>query len=381
MYARFLGTPALVVLGMAGALEGQVADPSLTMCPWSFEENRGQFDGGAAFVGRDGGMRTFVDRDAITLQLVSIVDEGTVRGVNVRLTFEGASPLARAEGLSKLPGIVNYFLGNDPAMWLSEIPTFASVAVRDLYPGIDLVVRGGRTGRLEYDLEVAPGADLEALKIRLEGQDGVSVLDERVLLLRTSLGSLRQDIPATWEILSDGTHRPLDARWIRHGLDRFGFEVPGRDPSLPLVIDPGLVWSTFLGGTNLEFAYAVALDATGAATIAGRAHLGFPTTPGAFMTTIPGTGNAFVSRISPTGSTLLYSTFLGGSYCCGSPVDEALTLAVDGTGAATIGGYTLSSNFPTTPGAYATSCGPIVWCGFVTRLSPNGASLLYPNVA
>jgi hypothetical protein len=339
-----------------------------------FEENRGQFDSPALLVGRGDGATVFVEANAITLQILKDVDDDRAHGLNLRLAFEGASAETRVEGLELLPGIMNYFYG-DPSNWRTEIPTYAEVAIRDLYPGIDLLVHGIARGRLEYDLVLEPWAELADVVVRFDGSDGLTLAERGEVHVRTALGETRQDMPGTWEILPSGEKRAAECAALLLGPNRLGFEIPGRDASLPLVIDPGLVFSTYLGGANSDHAVAVRVGLPGEITVAGVTEsFDLPTTPGAFDVTHNGSLDVFVTRFNAAGSALVYSTLLGGA-----GGDQVSDLAVDAAGTATVSGSTFTPpvpTFPTTPNAF----NPVPsggFDGFIARLSPNGSALLY----
>jgi len=375
MIPLFLAPLLSATLQGAGENAGSAA--MLSRLPLAFVENRGQWDTPARFVARRGGMTARVEKDALVLQLERREEDDRIDGIVVRLVFEGALETVALEGEGTQPGIWNFFLGNDPAKWRTEVPGYASVLYRGLREGVDLRVRE-EGGRLEYDLILSPGADLDGVVVRCEGIEGLEVEPDGSPAMRTPLGRILQSPPATWQVLPGGERMPIEARFRVIGPERFGFEAPARDPAHALIIDPGLVYATFLGGTLVDSPTALALDASGAATVAGLTlSPGFPTTAGAYDTSfnpIWTSSDVFVSRLSPDGGTLLYSTFLGGVNS-----EAAGALALDPSGAATLAGRTWSEDFPTTAGAYDTSfnVGASWPDAFVTRLSPTGAFLLY----
>ncbi len=356
--------------------------------PVAFVPNLGQWEHQATYVARVGAMTVFLQDKGWTFTLAERQGQTESvppmrpraradrepepvqgRGVAVRMTFAGASePKLSAE--HQLPGRHNYFLGNDPTKWRSDVPLYGSVSYHQLYPGIDVRVRE-QDGHLEYDLMLEPQAQLEPVEVAVEGIERMRLDSEGTLVLETLLGPVRMPAPLTWEEGPSGERSLVTCRYVLRGENRFGFKVSGRRPGWALTVDPGLVYSTFLGGTVQDAAFAVALDAQGAATVAGRTDSAdFPTTPGAFDTSI-GTADAFVTRLSPTGSSLVYSTFLGGT-----GAEYAVALALDAQGAATVAGYTGSPDYPTALGAFDTSFNG-GYDAFVTRLSPTGSSLVY----
>ncbi len=346
---------------------------SVSRLPLAFVENAGQWDGEVAFRARRGGMTLDAGRDGFLLRLVRMEDEETVRGANLRFAFEGKSAGSRLGGRKELPGTHNFFLGEDPGRWRSGLRGFGKVAYEGVWDGVDLVVR--ESGQdLEYDLFLASGADLERVALRVEGATGPLRLDESgALLTPTALGEVRQPRPAAWVEMGEG-RIPVEVRFRVLGEDRFGFGIEGTAPAGSLVVDPGLVYSTFLGGSGTESIRAVAVSPSGEATVVGSASLtSFPTTPGAFSTTAGGGSDVVVTRLSANGASLVYSTYLGGS-----GGDTAQDVGLDSFDQPTVVGWT-TGPFPTTPGAYDTTANGFQDI-FVTRLSANGASLVYSTV-
>ncbi len=350
-----------------------VATAMLAGLPFVFVQNQGQWDTPAKFVARRAGMIARFEKESITLQLARR-DGDRQQGVIVRLAFDGTLATVALEGQGEQAGRYNFFLGSDPAKWRTGVRGYSNVLYRGLQDGVDLRVRG-HEGRIEYDAILAPRADLHGVVVRCEGTQGIEIEPDGSLIMKTALGPIRHTRPVAWQILSDGEHSPIEARFRIVASNRFGFEAPGSDPALALVIDPGLVYSTFLGGATGDYAVALAVDASGAATVTGFTNSpDFPTTPGAYDRTFNSSGgpeDVFVCRLSPSGSSLVYSTFLGGA-----SMDVARALALDASGTATLTGSTYATDFPVTVGAYDT-----IYNGggdaFVTRLSPSGGSLVY----
>ncbi len=375
--------------------------------PGFFVPNLGQWDHPARFVHRSGPMTLFLEDRGWVLDLVEHParpkagphhpgssdahhahqtmpgdgpGDGTVdrkiRGVALKMTFEGDAHVPEIIGEKNFTGHHNYFLGNDESRWRTGVPLYGSVRYENLYPGIALRLRE-INGVPEYDLLLEPGADLSLVTVHVEGAKHLSVARDGSLVIETALGPLTQSVPKTWQVDCDGGKREVACNFTLLGADRFGFLAPGWDRDTSLTIDPGLIWSTFLGGSGSDYANALAVDASGVVTVAGyAASTKFPTTSGAYDTTYNGGADAFVSRLHPskTGSAqLVYSTFLGGT-----KFDEASALSVDASGVVTVAGLTDSTNFPTTSGAYDTTSGDRD--AFVSRLDPSktgSAQLVY----
>ena len=310
--------------------------------PVAFVPNEGQWEHPARYVARLGPMTVFVEELGWTFTLEDRdEDAGQTGGVAVRMVFEGAkaSELVAEE---RQPGHHNYFLGSDPSKWRSDVALFRSVRLEGLYPGVDVRLRE-QDGHLEYDVIVAPGADLGQVVVAVEGTTGLRLGEDGELVIETALGEVVQPLPKTWEEGPAGERRSLACRYVLLGEDRFGFEAPEHEPDRRLVIDPGLVYSTFFGGTGYDEPLAMVLDASGGAVVVGdTTSSDFPTTPGAYDLTYsccsPGFVDAFVTRFDASGSSLVYSTFLGGT-----SNDWAHAVAVDPSGAATVTGKTSSS--------------------------------------
>ena len=364
------------VQGRMPALEGQ-------KIPLGFVENGGQMAEEARFFGRLGGMGVFFTEGKMVLQGRQMVDPGqdAPAGVNLFLSFEGASEKVRLEGRQELPGKVNFLKGKDPAKWATGLRTFASLCYSGLYDGIDLVAYEN-ADRLEYDLVLLPGADPSRISLKCEGAEGMSIDSDGALLLKTVIGVLRQDRPETFSVSRSGERTPIECSYVLLGENRFGFSVSGwNHGSDRLVIDPIMNFTTFLGGTDSDGLDAIAVGNDLSIYVAGHTlSVDFPATPGAFDTTFNGTGpgadDAFVARLEADGSTLIYATFLGGSDGQTYLGEFASDIKVDELGQAVVVGTSTASNFPTTVGALQqTRSGP--QDGFVTKLSVNGDALVY----
>jgi hypothetical protein len=305
----------------------------------------------------------------------------------LRLRFAGAASHPVLAGLDPLPGTSNYFIGNDPARWHTGVPTFSRVRAQDLYPGIDAVFYGNER-QLEYDLIVAPGADLRRVRLTFAGAEPPRVDGAGNLVLRGAAGELRQLPPVVYQQGADGRRHGLRARYVRRGRSAVGFEVAGYDRARALVLDPVLVYSTYLGGSKGDYAGAIAVDGSGNAYLTGGTlSLDFPTAGNPRQKTLPTTTtleNAFVSKLSADGSALVYSTYLGGSGV--SPFghlagDYASAIAVDGAGNAYVTGFAISRDFPTAGSPVQPKIGDAsnCFCGdaFAAKLDPSGSTLVY----
>jgi hypothetical protein len=347
----------------------------LASLPLSFEANRGQTDDDVKFVSRSSAYTLFLTASEAVLVLRQ--QESPVGGTVVRMRLAGAEPQPQVRGAEEL-GRVNYLIGSDRSRWRTGIPTFRKVAYYSVYPGIDLVYHGPE-GHLRYDFIVQPGADPEVVSLTFQGVDRLELDPERNLVLHTPLGTLRQSKPVIYQEI-EGSRREIGGGFVLQSDQQVRFQVAAYDRSRPLVIDPTLVYSTYLGGNggSTEAGAAIGVDALGNAYVTGGSDsTNFPSTAGAIQPTLTRGPDVFVTKFDPTGATRVYSTYLGGN-----GHDFGLGIAVDALGNAYVTGSTSSTNFPTTAGSFQrirpTPSGPSLdYNAFVTKLDPTGATLVY----
>jgi hypothetical protein len=359
--------------------------------PLSFEANQGQSDGRVKFISRNSRYTLFLTQNEAVFVLVGkkanhhemrsarVADKFSsapiFAGSVLRASLRNANPKARIVGVDKLRGTSNYLIGNDPAKWSRNVPTYSKVKYEGIYPGIDMVYYGNQQ-QLEYDFIVAPGADPHRVAFDVRGAQRIRHTSQGELVMQVREGEISWHKPTVYQE-RDGIRRDIGARYVVAGR-KITFEVDEYDPSRALYIDP-LIYSTYLGGNNNDTGNSIVVDNTGNAYVTGYTYsTNFPTTAGAFQTNCTGcgTGNAdaFVVKLNPTGSALMYSTYLGGS---SANVGDGIT--VDSEGNAYVAGYTYSSDFPTTPGAFQTTCTPCSGGGtpFVSKINPQGSGLVY----
>jgi hypothetical protein len=337
--------------------------------PVSFEQNQGQVDSQVRFLAHTGNAAMYFTRGEAVLAIASRDSQNKSQISVLRLKWIGANPPPQMLAEQPLPGRVNYLIGRDPAQWHTGIPTFARVRYRSLFPGVDAVFYGNK-GALEYDLVLAPGADPAKLSFALEGARSMSLAGNGDLVFALPNAEVRQLKPMVYQE-ANGTRRLLAGHYIIHRDNTVGFEVAGYDRKLPLVIDPRLAYSTYLGSNTLDTVESVAVDQFGNAYATGSTVFGFPTKNPAQQNQV-GT-DAFVTKFSSSGGSLIYSTILGGS-----SFDFGNAIAVDRFGSAYVGGGTFSTDFPTTPGAFEPPPGSTdANEGFITKLSPSGSSFAY----
>ncbi|HWJ41196.1 MAG TPA: SBBP repeat-containing protein, partial [Candidatus Limnocylindrales bacterium] len=328
--------------------------------PLAFEPNCGQADPHAQFVAHAASAIVFLTSTgaavhAIRLDPSTRLHDGTLTnqrdklsGYAVTMNFWGANPRAAAVPIERLPGVSNYFIGNNPANWKTAIPTFAKVRYASIYRGIDLVYYGNRQ-QLEYDLIVKPGADAGAVRLAFSGADALELNSSGDAIVRSGKSEIILRRPFGYQ--PDGARQtPVTVSYYKTARNTLGVRLAKYDHSRPLVIDPVLVYSTYLGHDFAQ-GQAVAINPAGGAVVAGWIADGstFPTLTGPFGPAA-GSVNAVVTEFNSTGSALLYSSVFGGSKngtgVAGTSTDEALGVAVDTTGDIFLTGFTNAIDFP-----------------------------------
>jgi hypothetical protein len=340
-----------------------------------FEPNLGQTDSGVKFVARGAGYSLFLTNEGAVMALRAGHDS---RCETISMKLAGANPGTTLSGDDLLPGKSNYFMGNDPSRWHSNVPQFGRVRYENVYPGINLLFYGNQ-GHLEYDFRIAPGADASLAQLEFDNSKQLDLSDGRLTAKgeagRVSFESLRvyQEI--------DGREQPVDGRFVLLTSNRVGFEIGPYDHARELIIDPILSggYSTYFGGSGDETSPFIAVDNVGAVYIAGSTTSpanSFPQPAGSF--TLFGTNpHVFVAKLDTGGQSVQYLTFLGGG-----GADTAAGIGVDGAGNAYVVGNTASgiggsAAFPTTgTNAYQTAPAPGSTGTshvFVSVLDPNGS--------
>jgi hypothetical protein len=357
---------------------GQVA--AFARLPLSFEPNRGQAPAAARFVARGDGYSLLLGGDRLAFTLAG--GPGARTGIVLAMRLIGAQPSAVA-GVRRLPGVASYFAGSDRSRWRAGIPTFAGVSYHDLWPGIDARFYGNQR-RLEYDFDLAAGASSSSIGLSLPGAQ-LRLGRGGDLLVGVGGRRVRMLAPASYQHVN-GRRVAVGSRWVLGPRGRVTITVGAHDLRRPLVIDPVLVYSAFIGGDSGAQPTGIAVDGSGSAYVAGwttSTDTTFPTTSGAYLRTSSGgpplsTGMTFVSKLNPEGTALDYSTFIGAP--SGFAASLAHAIAVDGAGDAYVTGIGCCG-YPTTAGAFqatepAKHDGSFD-VGVVTKLNPSGTQLVY----
>lgn len=343
-----------LTVSVLGAVEASRASPSLGPLgphantsgplPPSFIENVGQFEEKVRFYLRDGEQSVRVGRGEVILSAPASRPGngrfGDGGGAMVHIHFVESDPAVVVEGLDPLPGVANFYHGNDPSRWRTDVPTFAAVAQRGLYPGITQIYRGAE-GQVKSEFEVAPGADPARIRMQYSGAESLAIGDRGELIVRTLAGEWRESAPEAYQQIGSGRH-VVASRFQLLGPSQVGFALGAYDRDHPLVIDPVLFFSTYLGGTSADSGSGIAVDRDGNTLVIGTTtSTDFPVM-NAELDANSGGNDIFVSKLNASGSGLLYSTYLGGA-----GREFGIDIAVDPAGNAYGVGWTNSTNFPT----------------------------------
>ena len=379
--------------------------------PLSFEANQGQTDPSVRFLSRGSGYSMFLTQDEVVLNLERQQPASPLQGQTpavvpvdtLRMKLVGASPAAAVAGTDPLPGVVSYFIGNDPQKWRAGISTYGKVSYAQVYPGVDLVFYGNQR-QLEYDFVVAPGADAGRIAWQIDGARA-TVDAEGNLVLTAANGPASFKKPVLYQM--DGDKRIAVDGSFDVATNKIGFRLGAYDHSKPLIIDPVLSYASYLGGSATDtigssvggynYTQGLALDSEGSVYVTGTTYsTNFPV-ENPYQSTnnvTPSNSRApttFVTKFSPDGSSLVYSTYLGGG---GTGADYAYAIAVDANKEAYVTGQTFSNDFPITAGAYEAFCSPapkppnetpeVSACAgagnnsaYVTKLNAAGTALVY----
>ncbi|HVB87376.1 MAG TPA: SBBP repeat-containing protein [Candidatus Dormibacteraeota bacterium] len=375
----------------------------------AFEQNDGQVDRRVRFLSRGAGYTLLLTPDGAVLSLTADKTNGKeskkkteneswrlpnfdrhllgvrhnqhMRNSVLSMKLVGANPNAAINGVQELPSKSDYFIGNDRRKWRTNISNYAKVKYTGVFPGVNLIYYGSQR-QLEYDFLVAPDADPSLIRFSLAGLNThrrvpLQIAANGDLIVKINGGEVRFHKPIAYQANGSASPYSVEAHYILGRGQQVSLAVGPYDRQRPLVIDPILSYSTYLGGSGADGATSIAVDSSGNAYVTGdTSSTNFPTTSGALQTSLNGSQfDAFVSKLNSTGSSLVYSTYLGGSN-----VDNPSSIAVDGAGDAYVTGETSSTDFPTTPGAFQTICHDCAGSGnaaFVTKLNPSGSALVY----
>ena len=350
--------------------------------PLSFELNLGQTASGVQYLSHNAGVQFFLSSDGSATLALTPAGQNNPAGATLtqdvlRLSLQGANPSPQFVPEDQLPSYSNYFSGGANPLSITNVPQYGEIVEQNVYPGINVVWHASANHQLEYDFQVTPGANPSVIQLHVEGATGLSSDAHGNLLIGTPGGTLVQSGPTITQPGLSGNALPqsVSGSTLLLPNGNVGFQLGSYNPAQTLTIDPTIQYSSFLGGSGNDKAYAVAADGSGDSYIAGITQSSnFPTTTGAYETSSPGGTALFISKLNPTGQALVYSTYLSGPT---SSTSQLFGLAVDAAENVYITGTTGASNFPTTAGAYMTSPPASGSPSFVTKLNATGDTLLY----
>ncbi|MEK6283140.1 MAG: SBBP repeat-containing protein [Acidobacteriota bacterium] len=388
----------VAVKDTAGSLDTARIKNAYNSSPLSFEVNKGQTDSQVKFLSRGSGYGLFLTPTEAVIALnnsplVERVSEtgkgqsprahslasersstaGLFREDVLRMRLLNASALAQPEGINELPGKTNYFVGNDPNSWRTDLARYGGVEYKNVYDGIDLIYYGNQR-QLEYDFVVAPDKNPEIIRIAYEGSKAIRLDEAGNLVLQLANGQLKQGRPFIYQ-MENNERKEVSGRYVISGDAQIGFDIDEYDQSRPLIIDPVFLFSTYFGGGAEDVGADITVDAAGNAYITGRTvSTNFPTV-NPFRSQNGGLIDAFVTKLNSAGSAVVYSTYIGGN-----GDDEGFGIAVNSGGEVYLTGYTRSANFPLLnalqpfPGGGSSDA-------FLLKLNPSGNALINSTYA
>lgn len=391
-HARIRKAGAAQPVANAPALSAQQRSrirASFDALPLAFEANQGQTDPQVKYIARGSGYTAFLTGNETVFAVSSEHASSAAgkRGVStasyvqktkasqpteaaIHMKLVGGNPEPAVVAGNELPGHSNYFIGDDPSKWQQGVKHYAGVSYRDVYPGVNMKFHGEQR-QLEFDFVVAAGADAGRIRFGVAGAKQIKTDNAGNLILASAAGDVMLHKPVAYQE-KDNTRQSVDARFAVEANNTIAFELGNYDRSRELVIDPSVVYATYLGGSAEDDGNAIAVDSSGNAYVTGQTKsTNFPTITGAYSGTNAGGFDAFVSKISASGSSLEYSTYIGGT-----SDDSGNAIAVNSSGDAFVAGGTKSTNFPHTAGVFQTNLkgGLNV---FVLELSSSGGTLTY----
>ncbi|HEV2835252.1 MAG TPA: SBBP repeat-containing protein, partial [Pyrinomonadaceae bacterium] len=329
--------------------------------PLSFEANHGQTDAQVLFLARGKGYGLFLTANGAVFSFTGL-------STPLRMHFEGAAPAPRITGVNQLPGKVNYLVGNEPDKWRTNVATYERVRYEQIYKGVDLVYYGNQR-QLEYDFVVAPHASYQQIRLAFEGAGKLKLNRRGHLVWQNGARQIILQRPKAYQEVK-GKRRVVTASYRVKANGEVGFKIGNYDRNLPLVIDPVLAYATYLGGNSQDLGVSVALDSAGNTYIAGdTSSLNFPTAA-PMEPNNSGATDVFVTKLNTTGSTMIYSTYIGGA-----GIDFPQSIAVDGSGNAYVAGQTGSPNFPVFSALHPTYSGG--GDAFVFELNAAGSAPIF----
>lgn len=336
-----------------------------------FIENKGQWNPEVLFLCRLGGMDAWISKDGVNYTFYGNSNStsalsNTLKGHRVNFELVTNNAAVKVETKPIPDYYVNYFSGNDPSKYRSKVPVHKEVIIKNVYDDIDIRYYFDNA-YLRFDFMAAPHADVSRIAFKLTGQEDAMLNKQGDLVLKTSLGDV--SIAGLKTFQSD--NKVVASRFEKSN-DIWKIRVDNYDREQTLTIDP-LVFSTFIGGSIFDVSLKSAINQNGDLFITGETQsVNFDLTPGAFQSSNAGMRDVFVTKLNASGTSLAYSTYLGGN-----SDDYGHHVAVDNAGNAYVTGRTNSTNFPVTQGAFQTVYGGGTVDVFVTKLNSEGTAIIY----
>jgi len=362
----------LLAVFLAGMLSASTARESIARTygerPLLFEQHPAADGGTAQFSAHASGRKLLFSASGAVSEWGIGADASDAQP-EIAMRLMDARPDVAPRAVGEPAGGANYLVGSRPDQWRIGVPLFGKIIYTGVYPGIDLIFYGNQN-QLEYDFVVNRGASWRSIRLAFSGAEAIEIDPNGDLKLQTGWGWLRHRRPRVYQQLASG-RREISGHYVLHGDRQVGFEIGAYDPAVALVIDPTLVYSSYLGGSAADYGYSVAVDSSGCAYTVGETwSTNFPLL-NPIQSVQAGDTDIFVTKWNAAGTGIVYSTYIGGSNR-----DVPLSIVVDAAGNAHIAGYTYSANFPITSGALrSTFSGQSK--AFVLELNPSGNSLIY----
>jgi hypothetical protein len=362
-----------VSMGDTGSMAKNSGTWRHTDLPLAFEENRGQTESAAQFLAHGRGYQIHLAPEAVGIAVDDSSRGNSGRNVRLmRLRFLGARLDARAVGVKPTGYKTSYLVASGTAQQVTDVPSYSRIVFEEVYPGVSLAYYGTQRN-LEYDVLVRAGSDPSVVRLAIDGADRIQLGPKGDLQLALGTGTIGLKRPVAYQEYAGRRHF-VKARFERRGSHEVVIRTGQYNHRYALTIDPVLTYGTYLGGSNEDFGTSITVDASGNAYLTGyTSSTDFPVLS-AYQTTLGRAGDvAFVTKMNASATGIVYSTYLGNTG--GGSDTEGRGIAVDSSGNAYVTGTT-TGGFPTTSGAYQTSCSAS-WCSFVAKLGSAGNTLVY----
>ena len=360
-------------------------NPDFGKIPLYFIPNEGQVDEEALFYAKASRYTLWLTKEGLVFDSARRIKKENAKSMRLssrdkynpenfkydrdvsRLIFINANTKPEVVPLNDIEHKVNYFIGDDESKWRTNIQTSSSVLYRELYPYIDLKVYGVEQ-QIEYDFVVNPGGEVFDISFEYKDVKKTRIGKEGNLVITTEFGVLEHGKPVCYQVVG-GERVKVEAKFKKIKNNTYGFSVGEYNKNYELIIDP-LVYSSYLGGSDEERCYDIAVDSEGAAYVIGATYsANFP-----YKDPLQGSyahyGDAFITKVDPSGNALIYSTYLGGF-----DTDWGYGIAVDSKGAVYVAGGTSSASFPIKNPIQENLAGG--WDAFISKINASGSKLIY----